>query len=310
MLYNRIKFRHLECFLEVARQRSVGRAADALSLSQPAVSKKLKELEEMLGVRLMGRNKNGVTLTEFGEVFLKYAGASVNALREGAESISQAQMRGKARLAIGILPTVAASMLPMAVERFRKLNMDVTLKLVSAPNNFLLGQLRVGELDLVVGRLAEPAHMAGLSFQHLYSESIVFAVRKGHPLMSKERLSFKDIRDYTVLFPVEGSIIAKTAEAVLLAEGIGDLPDVIEVISGAFGKEYVRQTDAIWIISHGVAAPQIALGVLEVLPLDTKETLGPVGLTIRADTIPSPAMQLFMHAVRDEAKTQKPGFER
>lgn len=308
MLYNRIKFRHLQCFLEVARQRSVGRAADALSLTQPAVSKKLKELEEMLGVRLMERSKNGVTLTGFGEVFLKYAGASVNALREGADSISQARMKGKTRLSIGILPTVAASILPMAVERFRKLGMDVTLQLHSAPNNILLGQLRVGDLDLVVGRLAEPAQMAGLSFQHLYSESIVFAVRKGHPLMSKERLSFRDIRDYTVLVPVRGSIIAKAAQEVLLSEGVGELPDVIEVISGAFGKEYVRQTDAIWIISHGVAAPQIGLGVLDVLPLDTKDTLGPVGLTIRADTIPSPALQLFMHAVRDEAKAQKPGY--
>jgi LysR family pca operon transcriptional activator len=308
MIYNRIKFRHLECFLEVARQRSVGRAADALSLSQPAVSKKLKELEEMLGVRLMGRSKNGVTLTEFGEVFLKYAGASVNALREGTESISQAQMKGKARLAIGILPTVAASLLPMAVQRFRKLGMEVTLKLVSAPNNFLLGQLRVGDLDLVVGRLAEPALMSGLSFQHLYSENIVFAVRPEHPLLSKEMLHFRDIRDYTVLFPVEGSIIARAAEDVLLAEGVGELPDVIEVISGAFGKEYVRQTDAIWIISHGVAAPQIDRGIMAALPLDTKETLGPVGLTIRADTIPSPAMQLFMHAIRDEARIRKPGF--
>lgn len=151
--------------------------------------------------------------------FLKYAGASVNALREGAESISQARTRGKTRLAIGILPTVAASILPMAVERFRKLGMDVTLQLHSAPNNFLLGQLRVGDLDLVVGRLAEPTHMSGLSFEHLYSESIVFAVRKGHPLMSKERLNFRDIRDYTVLFPPQGTIIAKAAEAVLLAEG-------------------------------------------------------------------------------------------
>lgn len=310
MIYNRIKFRHLECFLEVARQRSVGRAAEALSLSQPAVSKKLKELEEMLGVRLMGRSKNGVTLTQFGELFLKYAGASVTALREGADSVSQAQTKGKSRLAIGLLPTVAASVLPMAVQRFRKLGMEVTLKLVSAPNNILLGQLRVGELDLVVGRLAEPALMSGLSFQHLYSESIVCVVRPGHPLLKKDMLNLKDIRDYTVLFPVEGSIIARVAEAMLLAEGVGELPDVIEVISGAFGKEYTRQTDAIWIISHGVAARLLASGDLMTLPLDTKESLGPVGLTIRADTIPSPAMQLFMHAVRDEAQIQKPGYFR
>ncbi|MEQ5836776.1 pca operon transcription factor PcaQ [Marinobacter sp. NFXS9] len=302
MLENRIKYRHLQCFLEVARQGSVGGAADVLALTQPAVSKKLKELEEMLGVRLMERSKKGVELTQFGEVFLRYAGASVAALREGTNSILQAQQGGKTQLIIGVLPTVAASVLPQAVKRFRQGGLDVTLKLVAGPNTLLLSQLRVGELDLVVGRLAEPDLMSGLSFQHLYSERVTFVVRPGHPLLKSPSLNLKTISEYTVLYPPKDSIIAAPVERFLLAHGIGTLPDRIETISDAFGKEYIRQTDAVWIISRGVVAREIEIGDFAELPLETTETLGQVGLTTRADTQPTPALQLFMNAVRDCAR--------
>ncbi|OXY82598.1 pca operon transcription factor PcaQ [Oceanimonas doudoroffii] len=302
MIENRIKFRHLQCFIEVARQNSVSRAADVLSLTQPAVSKKLKELEDMLEVQLLKRSKKGVELTQFGEVFLRYAGASMTALREGTECIVQAQLKGKMRLSIGVLPTVAASVLPKAVMHFRTSGMDITLNLVSGPNTLLLGQLRVGELDLVVGRLAEPELMTGLSFQHLYSERITFVVRPGHPLLASNPFNIRDIRHFNVLFPTKESIIAVSAERFLISRGVGLSPDRIETISDSFSKEYIRQSDAIWIISRGVVAREIEEGELMELPLDTRETLGPVGLTVRADTIPSPALQLFMNSVRHAAE--------
>ncbi|MBL1375868.1 pca operon transcription factor PcaQ [Zobellella iuensis] len=302
MLENRIKFRHLQCFIEVARQNSVSRAADVLALTQPAVSKKLKELEEMLEVQLLDRSKKGVALTQFGEVFLKYAGASMSALREGTDSLVQAQMKGKVRINVGVLPTVAASVLPAAVLRFRQAGMEATLNLVDGPNTLLLGQLRVGELDLVVGRLAEPELMTGLSFQHLYSERVTLVVRPGHPLLTRTPLNnIQDIRQFNVLFPTKESIITQAAERFLISQGVGLPPDRIETISVPFGKEYIRQTDAIWMISRGVVAREIADGELVELPFDTKETLGPVGLTTRADTIPSPAVQMLMNAVRDAA---------
>ncbi|OYD22653.1 pca operon transcription factor PcaQ [Oceanimonas baumannii] len=301
MIENRIKFRHLQCFIEVARQNSVSRAADVLALTQPAVSKKLKELEDMLEVQLLKRSKKGVELTQFGEVFLRYAGASITALREGTECIVQAQLKGKTRLNIGVLPTVAASVLPKAIMHFRTSGMDITLNLVSGPNTLLLGQLRVGELDLVVGRLAEPELMTGLSFQHLYSERITFVVRPGHPLLATNPFNIQDIHHFIVLYPTKESIIAASAERFLISRGVGLPPDRIETISDSFSKEYIRQSDAIWIISRGVVAREIEEGELMELPLDTRETLGPVGLTIRADTIPSPALQLFMNSVRSTA---------
>ncbi|MFC6673365.1 pca operon transcription factor PcaQ [Marinobacterium aestuariivivens] len=301
MLENRIKYRHLQCFLEVARQGSVGRAAGMLALTQPAVSKKLKELEEMLGVRLLERSKKGVELTQFGEVFLKYAGASVAALREGADSIAQARQKSKTRLGVGVLPTVATSIMPRAVKSLYDNDLGIRLNLVSGPNAQLLNQLRVGALDLVVGRLGAVDLMSGLSFQYLYSEGVAFVVHQRHPLARKGALMIAAIHDYRILLPPPESTIAPAIERLLLAHGIATPQDPVETTSDSFGKEFIRQTDAIWVVSRGVVARELGTGEFVELPLDTDDTQGPVGLTTRADATPSPMLQLLMNAIREAA---------
>lgn len=298
MLNNRIKFRHLQCFLEVARQRSVVKAADALAISQPAVSKTIRELEDALDVKLFDRSRRGNALTRFGEVFLRYAGASVTALRQGVDSITQVRMRGETTITVGVLPTVAARIMPAAVCRFKEDGVESNVTLITGPNTMLLGRLRVGELDLVVGRLAEPAQMTGLTFTHLYSERVTFAVRPGHPLLKEDPVDLTRIGDYTVLMPPGGSTLRPNVDRFLIAHGVAAIGDRIETDSIPFGQVYVRATDAVWIISHGVIAREVEAGDLVELPVDTSEALGPVGLTFRADTPPSPNMHLFMNAIR------------
>lgn len=308
MIDQRIKFRHLQCFLEVARQKSVVKAADALAVTQPAVSKTLRELEETLDVRLFDRSKRGVTLTRFGEVFLRYAGASVTALRQGVDSIAQARAKGGFAITVGALPTVAARVMPAAIQGFKADGVETTVRVVTGENSVLLSQLRVGDLDLVVGRLAEPERMTGLAFETLYSEPVRLVVRPGHPLLGQGRDSVLDggsfdlerIRDFTVLMPIEGSIIRPYVDRLLIANGVGALPDRIETVSMAFGRSYTRSSDAVWIISQGVVADDLADGLLVALPFaGDPSTMGPVGLTTRADVPPGLATQMLMQAVRD-----------
>src|SRR3569623_1065738 len=85
-------------------------------------------------------------------------------------------------LRVGALPTVSARVMPLAIERFLVLKTGNPVKVVTGENIVLLEQLRLGQLDLVVGRLAAPELMAGLSFSHLYTEPEVIAVRRGPPL--------------------------------------------------------------------------------------------------------------------------------
>ena len=306
MVDARVKFRHLQTFVEVARQKSVMKAAELLHVSQPAVTKTIRELEEVLGVAVFEREGRGIKITRYGEVFLRHAGAALTALRQGLDSVSQERSGDGVPVRIGALPTVSTRIMPKAMSLFLKEDTGARIKIVTGENAVLLEQLRVGDLDLVVDRLAAPEKMTGFSFEHLYSEQVVFAVRAGHPLLSGAQSAFAHLGDYPVLMPTRASIIRPFVEHFLIANGIPGLPNQIETVSDAFGRAFVRASDAIWIISAGVVASDIEDGTLAVLPIDTSETKGPVGLTMRADSIPSLPLSILMQTIREAAAAIAP----
>lgn len=302
MVDNPVKLRHLRAFVEVARQKSVGRAAEVLHVSQPAVTKTLRELEAAIGATLVEKDGRGIAITRFGEVFLQHAGASLAAVQRGIDSVAREQANAGTPIRIGALPTVSARIMPAAIEAFLAMKTGSAVKIVTGENVVLLEQLRLGELDLVIGRLAAPEQMVGLNFAHLYAERVVFVVRKGHPLLSSARFDFARIRDYTVLMPTRGSIIRPFVERFLIGHGIADIPVEIETVSDSFGRAMIRQSDAIWIISEGVVAPDRDAGELEVLPVDTSETRGAVGLTTRAEVPDAATVELLAHSVRETVR--------
>lgn len=302
MVEKNIKFRHLQTFLEVARQKSVGKAADVLHVSQPAVTKTIRELEGALDVKLFEKEGRGIRITRYGEVFLRHAGASVAAIQQGIDSVSRAQTNSGPPLRIGALPTVSARIMPKAIQLFLAEKTGSPVKIVTGENLVLLDQLRIGLLDLVVGRLAAPEQMTGLTFEHIYSEVVVLVVRRDHPLLKPKRFDFSRLREFTILMPTRGSIIRPFAERFLLSHGIAEMPVEIETVSDSFGRALLRQSDAIWLISEGVVAGDLADGALATLPIDTSETKGSVGLTTRADTEQSAAVDIVARTIRETVK--------
>jgi len=300
MIDRRIKFRHIQCFVEIAQERSLKLAADKLSLTQPAISKTLKELEEIIGATLMTRNRAGISLSPQGKMFLHFAQISLASLQQGLDGVENAGDQARASLKVGALPSVSASFLPAAVREFTQLAPNVMLKILDGPHGYLIERLRLGEIDLVIGRLGRPVSMEGVSFTQLYSERVDFVVRAGHPLLAAPDI--KRIVDWPVLYPPEGSAIRPLVERYLIANGVGDIPNRIETVSGAFGRIYTRQSDAVWIISAGVVRNETADGHLVRLPFDSDITKGPVGLMTRPDTQTSPVEQIFRLAVHTAIK--------
>ena len=296
MIDSRVRFRHLRTFIEVVRQNSVGRAAQVLSVSQPAVTKTIRELEEILNKKLFEKDGRGLRVTRYGEVFLRHAGASVAALQTGIDSLSRGDAGPPVR--IGALPTVSARIMPKVMERFLAEGTESPVKIVTGENHVLLGQLRTGTLDLVVGRLAAPEQMAGLTFEYLYSEQVRFVVRSGHPLLTRDQFDFERIRDYTILMPPTGSVIRPYVDRYLLAHGMAELPHAIETVSDSFGHVFVAQTDAVWVISEGVVIREIAAARLEALPVDTTDTQGAVGLTTREGSPSNASLEILSHTIR------------
>lgn len=297
----RIKLRHLQCFLAVVQRRSLQAAARTLSVSQPAVSKTLRELEEILGARLFERGRQGATPTAAGQAFARHAGAALSALREGVAALAESGSDSPAVLAVGALPTVAPGLLADALaERGpggRPLRVAVTVE----ANASLLERLRRGELELVVGRWSDPDRLDGLVFERLLAEPLLIAVRPGHPLLDEPASALARLPGCRVVLAVPGTSIRAAADAFAVANGLPAWRDTVETLSVSLGRALARATDAVWIVPAGAVRDDLAAGMLRRLPVSTAGTDDPIGVVRRAAGELSPQARGLVDALRRAA---------
>lgn len=282
-MHERIKQRHLICFQEIVRQGSLVKAAAQLAITQSATSKTLSELEEIVGERLLDRNRGGIALTPAGEIFHRYTSASLTAVRQGLELIARQQQDARRAVLVGALPNAAADILPPAIVDFKADHPEVPLTVRTGTNRQLLQALRVAEVDFVVGRLAEPREMIGLQFEHLYFEKLCWVARPDHPLFSRPAFDARQLLGYTQILPPEDTVIRPEIDRYLISRGLADLTDTIETLSAEVGRHYTAISDALWIVPYGVIKADLATGVLRALPVDLSSTRGPVGISTRAE---------------------------
>ena len=312
MIDEPIKFRHLQCFLAVAQHGSLQKAADVLSITQPAVSKTLKELEVLVSVRLFERGRRGAVLTRSGETFLRHAEASVNALREAVASVSPTRQHTQAVVTLGVLPTVAPWLMPQLLAQLDRVaasgGLALSLKIHTDHNPALLTQLRQRELDLVIGRFAEPVHMLGLTFENLYAEPLVLAVRPGHPLRQDTALSahpLVHLPAFTLVLPLQGTAIRLAADNFFVARGLSQPLRTVETLAVSVARSYTANSDAVWLTPASAAQADLDAGVLSALPVSMHGTEELVGLTMRADATPTDAQHLVLTVVRELAVVRR-----
>ncbi|WP_439122777.1 pca operon transcription factor PcaQ [Marivita sp.] len=283
MVDHRIRIRHLRCFLETARLGSLSAAAGVLNVSQPAASKTIRELEDILGKPLFDRTHRRLALTSVGRVFQQHAGAAMAELSR-AQSLVMDTPSQITRLSVGVLPTAATSLMPRAALAFRDSHPNCLLRVSTGPNWLLMSQLRESSLDLVVGRMGNAEVMQHLSFHHLYSEDIAAVVRPGHSLIDTDQ-PMGALEGYPLLLPPPGAVIAPLVRALLSRHGVTSQSAAFESVSLAFGRRVVQSSDAVWFISRGVVEDELDAGTLRALPLGNDLRGGPIGISMRSDGV-------------------------
>ena len=293
----RIKYRHLVCFLEMARQGSLARAADVLAVSQPAMSKTLKELEALLTVSLFVRSKSGISLTEAGVAFLRYATPSVQALREGVNALRGGEFAGGA-VRLGVLSTVESVLIPELVRRLHQQHSSLVVSVVTGPSAYLLSQLRVGDVDLVVGRMTDSPEIQGMNFEHLYSESMTLVVRAGHPL-ARQPLDRSLLENYPLVVPLANTTIRAYADSLFVQCGINPSRQRLETLSVTLSRRYVLCNDAVWIAPLDAVRLDLASGEFHELDVGQREPGGSIGICRNAHVPVSLAAQGCIEVLRE-----------
>lgn len=287
-----IKLRHLSAFVETVRHGSLKAAAQQISLTQSAISKTIKDLEAILGVLLLKRDRGGIALTHEGRAFLQFAEQGLSSVSHGLASLDALTAGHGTPLRVGALPSVAADLLPDVIMRFAELSPTTPIMVEDGGINTLIDRLRGGELDLVLGRMAQPETMTGLSFTSLYTEQVVFVAAPDHPL--RDATHPNALENSMVLYPPTGAAIRPLVDRFLIGHGIGDWQNRLETVSGAFGRSMtLGPAKAVWIISQGVVARDIGAGRMVALPIDTSSMAGPVGIMARSEEDPTPTIRMF-----------------
>ncbi len=246
-LLHRIRLQHVRTLLACAQHGNMRAAAEALAITQPAVTKIVQELEDIVGQPLVLRERHGVRLTAAGERFVRHARLGLSSLEQALGSV--AQPRG-AVLRLGVLPTLPTPWLSRLMRAWRERHPEGTLRVVSGRNAQLLDQLQQGELDAVLGRLAEPDRMMHLRFEPLWSEPLVAAMRADHPLLA---LPFSQWQRLAVplVVALPGTAIRKAADDFLASIDAEPGAAVIETLEPEIGRSLAWHDHALWFTPAG-----------------------------------------------------------
>ena len=259
-----MKLHQLRAIVAICESGSIQEASRLLHISQPALSKGIKELEAELGVPLLVRSNRGITVTEYGERLVKRARLILEEVRRAREEIDTLKGVMDGKLSIGVSPVTPSQQFVSSLNRYRKRYPKVQVHIHELRPSKLMEGLREGLLDMVLTSLPQARNADGFHWTELYEQQTVLAVRKGHPLEGARHLADLDGQDWLLQDSVEQSNVGS-----LFAEyGITPPENVIECASVVLYSELAGSSDAVSYWSLRVLErTQFIMHSLSVLPI-------------------------------------------
>lgn len=183
-----MSLRHIRAFLAVVDMGNFRAAAQALGISQPAVSKSIQALEADFGVTLLHRSRSGVRLSPYGQTFLARARLVLNEIERAHGDFAQLGADAGGRIALAVAPSVAELLVPIVLPRFRQAWPKVTIHILGGLPSATLQRLTEGAMDFVIGPRPTGGVPKGVDSWCLFSTGVAITVRSQHPLRHAKSL--------------------------------------------------------------------------------------------------------------------------
>ena len=267
-----MELRHLRYFIGVAEEENVSRAALKLHVSQPALSRQIRDLEEELGFLLLERSAKSVRLTEAGRAFLTEARAVLQRAEDAVKAARAIATGGRGELHVGYAPSLTARILPPTLRAFQAELPNVRVRLHDLSTEEMLAGLREGKLQIAFVVRLTPALLRGLRFEELARDSICLAVAPKHPLAGRRTVT-----------------LAEVAREPLVTYSRKDYPDAHENLAAMFAaiKSKPRIAEEHDSVSSLIAAVEAGNGVA-IAPQSLTCTAGPRLKLIPFSPAPAP----------------------
>lgn len=305
VLRSNLKLRHLQLLVALDQFRHLGRAAEFLSLTQPAVSKTLAEIERLFGLALFNRSTRGTEPTDYGQTVVRFARAVLAEYDRTQDDIAAIASGAAGRVSVGAMVVAMPELLTGAVARLKAQSSQTRVVIEEGDLTRLLPRLRVGELDLIVGRL-EPGYAApDLRTEVLRAdEPMVIACRPDHALA---RSGADGAPDWDALAAAPWVVPPAWASSrvklnqLFYRHGRHPPTDLIESASFLVMLTFLRERGALAFVARGVAQALEREGLAVALPVAVPIELPPVGVITLAGRVATTAGEQMVACLREAA---------
>lgn len=297
----RLKLRQLRLLIAVAQHGSIQNAARDLSISQPAATKMIQDLELDFEVKLFERTNRGVVPTVFGESLIRHGKLIFAQVSNAAQELDDLNEGNSGRVVVGTLLAASPTLLPIAVEELLKARPNVAIKIVEGTNEVLMPGLLSGEIDMVVGRLPSHRYRENITQEKFFDERVLAVTGTQHPLAAMTNVTFDQLKPFGWILPPVETTLRRQTDQFFIRQDQYVPPTAIESVSYLANRSLLRTHNFIGIMPAHVAALDIQTGVLASVDWVAPFGAGPVGVSYRGKQSLSPAGSAFLSALRSAA---------
>lgn len=304
----RLKPRQLMLVSAIVDEGNIHRAAQTLSLSQPAASKLLKDLEDVLGVPLFERLPRGMRATWYGETLVRHARIALASLREAGQQIDAIRDGRMGEVGVGAIAGPALSLVPKVLAAVARNQPDLRVQLQVDSSDVLMNLLMQGRIDIMLGRLFEQHDKDSLHYEKLGDEPVCAVARHGHPLGVLPGLGLAQLQHAQWIVPPRGSVLRHRFELMFCEAGFAAPRRIIETSALLFITRMLQQSDFLAVVPTEVGRYYASCGLVAILPFQLSCAMDAFGIITRHDWPLSPAAQIVLETLRATAAGRDAGL--
>lgn len=294
----RLKTRQLLLLTALEQEGNIHAAARLLNMTQPAASRLLKELEDVLEVPLFERLPRGMRPTWYGETMIRHARQALASLNQAHDELTALKAGRFGQVGIGAITSPGLALLPSAIASVKRDQPSLRIMLEIDSSPVLLDKLHRGQLDILVARVFADQDKSQLRYEAISAEPICAVARPGHPLATTAGLALADVVAASWIVPPAGSVLRHRFELMFHEAGLTPPSDVIETAALLFTTRMLQQSDMLCVMATEVARYYAAHGIVTIVPLAMACQMDDFGLITRTDRLLSPGARLLLSALR------------
>jgi len=299
----RLKTRQLLLLVALAEEGNIHRAAQVLNMTQPAASKLLKDLEDVLEVPLFDRMPRGMKPTWYGETMIRHARIALASLNQAHDELQALKVGRFGQVGIGAITAPGLVLLPTAIALVKREHPSLRIAVQIETSDVLMERLHQGKLDMLVARLFAQHDKSDVRYQGLSEEPVSAIARPGHPLQGTPKLGLREMSESGWIVPPSGSVLRHRFELMFQEEGLPLPTNVIETSALTFMTKMLQQSDLIGIVATDVARYYAAHGIVAMLPITLPCRMDSFGIVTRTNRALSPAALVMLRALQTAAIT-------